>query len=167
MCHFLQARPLPAKMFNAPPMEFPANLEPIYECPAEGVCDQVLDVLNVYGNNNDKEGFVVYTTTWLGSLKLKEISEAMPKKGAAMILCAPQEPGRGHIETLALERGVTLLFHDHQSHATANPIIAQQTRKKIFDCLGHDSLGLSKDFAGHKKVRIVANGETARIYAVE
>lgn len=168
---FLQARPLPAKMFNAPPVEFPKDMQPIYECSAEGICDQELDLLNVYDNNNDKKGLVVYATSWMGSTQTSTLDRAMPKEGAAMIVYAT-EPGRGHIETLALERGVTLLFHDRNilikdyAKGAANPLIAK-TREVIHNCLGERALGLSNDFAGHKKVRIVADGKIARIYPVK
>ena len=163
---FLQARPLPAKMFEAPKVEFPTDLQPIYECSAEGVCDEVLDLLGVYENNNNKKGFVVYRTSWEGSNKRASLESAMPKEGAVMILSAT-EPGRGHIETLALERGVTLLFHNRKDlfYDNPDPIIAG-TRNSISKCFERRSLGLSGDFAGHKKVRIVANGKIARIYPV-
>lgn len=109
----LQVRPLPAKMFKIPDIQLPNDMPFLYECSCEGVCDEVLEILDVNKNNNEKKGLVIFASNWEGSQKIKQLERAMPKEGAVMILSVTVSGG-GHIETLASERGVTLLFHNRK-----------------------------------------------------
>jgi hypothetical protein len=173
MC-LLQVRPLPLKMFGVPKIKFPADIEHIYECWAEGTCDEVLDVLEFDQKNTDKNGLVVFNSSWEGSINYYSLRAAMPKQGAVMIL-VPSTPDRGHIETLALEKGLTILFHREEmpeDYSDDSPVkqttdYLRKDIRNLFDEPYVRLMGLCGSFAGHKKVRIVANGKVARIYPVD
>jgi hypothetical protein len=154
-------------MFTIPNVEFPVGIEPIFECAAEGICDEVLEVLDEADNNNQKDGLVVFRSGHMGSYASynEGLKRAMPKNGAAMVLI-PSDPGRGHIETLAQERGVVLLFEDEELRAGPAEEVRKNTRQRLLEA-SVDWRSERNNFSGHKKVRIVSNGKIARIYPVQ
>jgi len=159
--YFLQARPLPAKMFDSPKTEFPKDQQHIFECDSEGVCDQELDVLYAYQDNSQETGLVAMSHSHMMSFERNRIRRNLPKNGACIVYSA-SEPGNGHIETLALEKGLTLLFNERFSEPRDEESeIVRSTRNKIAqDLQDHRFM----DFAGHKKVRVVSDGRKARVY---
>lgn len=149
--HFLQCRPLPVKMFNRAVVEFPNDKPHIYESQSEGVCDEELEVLSPLGSNNEKTGLVCFNASALGSMQRGAILNAFPKNGAVMILVA-SNMNEGHIETLALEKGITLLFNERGS----TPESVSQNKRMRALLAANDNL----------KLRVVSDGRTARIYEV-
>lgn len=145
----LQCRPLPSKMFNRPKVEFPADTEHFFECDAEGVCDMELPLLNALNDNSNREGIVVFNSSEMASV-LSGISEACPKSGVVLILNS-SNIGHGHIETLALEKGLILLFGGDNT---------------MEDHSGRVKLLTKLEIGENQKFRVVSNGRKGRIYEI-
>lgn len=157
---FFQARPLPASMFTQIPVEFPKDQTPLYECPAEGRCDAILDVLNFDVQNGTRTGFMVYYRSFEHGSQRELFRSTMPQKGVVLIV-SPSVCGHGHLETLALEEGLVLLFNRDEDLSSSSPEM-RKIRQRLKEAL----FFVNGDFLGFKKVRVVSDGETARIYEV-
>ncbi|MEK9166912.1 MAG: hypothetical protein AAB836_01280 [Patescibacteria group bacterium] len=148
--YFLQCRPLPAKMFNRPKVEFPSDKPHFYECQSEGVCDLELDLLKEHERNDDRDGMVIFNSSHYGSMRTGEILRSFPKNGVVIVL-SRSELGHGHIETLAVGKGLTLLFGTDFNEES----IMATTKMRATASSGSD-----------KKFRVVSDGRKARVYEV-
>lgn len=163
----VQVRPLPSMMFTQQKIEFPTDIEPIAEMQAIGFCDGIFDILppvlearhEVDSKNHEKEGVVFFHKTFKGSFNMGGIQNACPKKGVVVLLHQSAH-GRGHVESIALEKGLVLVFTRLDSTKNIESIrqIGQVSRLKIRD--------ITSGAIKPGKLRIVANGSRARFYEV-
>lgn len=160
--NLLQARRLPPQFLKAVPVEFPEDQEPFLESNAVGAGDMELDVLPTRSGNTDKTGVVIFYRCY--SMSTMGIESYLPGKGAVIIL-SPSEEGRGHIETLCVERGLMCVFPSQMCPETDKEMspellqMFQMARNEFGEVTHYDS------FAGHKKVRIISDGMEAKVYA--
>ena len=68
-----------------------------------------LDLLKEHERNDDRDGMVIFNSSHYGSMRTGEILRSFPKNGVVIVL-SRSELGHGHIETLAVGKGLTLLF---------------------------------------------------------
>ncbi len=139
--HLLQTRPLPKKFAETSVVEFPDE-EPLFEAMAAGTGDVVLDVL--FDDNNDNElcGIRIFENSEGYSHKSKEL--CFPRSGAVAVLGQSRLTG-GHIETLAVERGLLCVFN-------VQSCTVEEAKTALRSC---------------KKVRVVMNGLISRVYKLE
>ena len=83
-------------------------------------------------------------------MRTGEILRSFPKNGVVIVL-SRSELGHGHIETLAVEKGLTLLFGTDFNEES----IMATTKMRATASSGSD-----------KKFRVVSDGRKARVYEV-
>lgn len=157
----VQTRPLPSQYLGKANIHFLVDMEPVFEGSGLGICDLELDILGKDDSNSGKEGVVIFHRSHGAGHFGPE--RYFPKKGVVAIL-AQSASGDGHIETRAIERGLMLVF---------NPESATLKNTKMLSALleGHhleDGLGVEviPHIQGHRRVRVVSDGLTAKIYLV-
>lgn len=160
----LQARTLPAHILHTSAITFPEQ-EHFYESAAIGAGDVQLDVLPATKSNSTKEGLVIFTRSYYGSML--NIENHLPGKGAVIVLSPSRENG-GHIETLCAERGLVCLFADAKTGRSR--MQEEEPEEWILDMFNkhRDELSIPSfsSFNGHTRVRVVADGLIGRIYPV-
>lgn len=158
----LQARPIPEKMLKPANIEFPEQ-EPIAIFNSLGVCDTILPVLSEplgvdqIRSNADKVGIVFYNTSHLGSEYFDCIEMSLPKEGVVVML-GNSAADHGHIETRAIEKGLTILCPKNNEEGMIGESLhlTGQVRAAIKEAMTNDASPL--------KYRVVSNGIEARIY---
>ncbi len=161
----VQVRLLPPHVLIPPPeVTFPES-EFLFESDAVGIGDMELDVLETLGHNGEKRGVVIFKQSQFVTNKKEGIHSCLPKEGAVAIL-NPSRENAGHIETLCVERGLLCLFMSKDSTHPMTParVILDNTVGVDFD--GSHIVDFSS-FAGHKRVRVVADNTTGRVYPVK
>lgn len=164
----VQVRPLPSVMFTQQKVEFPKDLEPIGEMHAVGFCDEVLDILPVVlsafeaeqSTNYKKTGITFFHTTWMGSCNMEGVEKACPQKGVVVLL-QETSAGRGHVETIALEKGLVLVFNrftNERGRIHSIGRVRQASRLQVRN--------ITSGIIQPAKLRVVANGTLARLYEV-
>ncbi len=152
--HMLQVRPLPSKMFSQRMIEFPEEKAHIAELDAFGCCDEVLEVL--HDRDVSKQRGISIITSSSGATTDPALRDRwLPKQGVVLFLQNQDDPGRGHLETLALEKGLVVVSVNDDRQAVA----------PIQDLIGLRAKAVGGS-DGAMKFRVVANGERARFYEV-
>ncbi|MBX7137960.1 MAG: PEP/pyruvate-binding domain-containing protein [Oligoflexia bacterium] len=160
-----QVRMLP-KIYTQPNgVSFPDRADWVYKGAAIGACDQLLDVLNPEEDNSEREGVVIFERNSAVSISGRGhhvLNLGYPKRGAVVVL-EPTIERDGHLETLAVERGLACIFHaDYVSRLERS---LQLGNVASFDQLPRFATKL--ELGGHTRLRIVANGLEGRIYPPE
>jgi hypothetical protein len=164
--NLLQVRHLPKNLLRTADVHFPEGKEPLHESDAIGVGDMVLDVLPPERENRERKGVVIFYRSY--GMSEQYIEQYLPKEGAVIILCPSQE-NFGHIETLCVERGLLCIFNSRSRMHTSDKGPPSPVLEAMFKKVDHRFVQITRfeDFAGHRRLNIVANGLRAKIYAAE
>lgn len=146
----VQGRPLPKKMFSVPQVDFPKETPYIAEFDSIGTCDETLEVLDPDYDLSDKKGISLIRNSEGATIHSDFRTTSLPKEGVVIMLTRSRA-GFGHMETLALEKGLVVLSANSDWRA----VEALQAAIKI-----------EVATISNTKFRVVSNGEKARIYAV-
>lgn len=165
--NLLQVRHLPSQLLSSASVKFPEDKQPLHESDAIGVGDMMLDVLPPQRSNAERKGVVIFYRSY--GMSEQYIEQYLPKEGAVIILC-PSRENFGHIETLCVERGLLCVFQSGSGGAErgednemspALRTMLSQASNRFSEITRYD------DFAGHRKLHIVADGLRAKIYPAE
>lgn len=163
--YLLQVRPLPKSFSEDSNVVFPEDLEPLYESAALGCGDFSLDILNPHEDNRDKTGVVIFDKSFMATESLSSqaipLDNRIPQHGA-VIICEASYDGHGHLETLALQRGVLLVFNDDvalfEHDLSTKAYMAQ---------FGLFPQKAESPFTGLDRVRVVSDGKDAKVYEIQ
>lgn len=170
--NIVQLRPLPRRWTTPISIAFPEQNH-FWSSFAVGTCDEVLDVLGADEENHRKKGVVIMSGSWMSSAMMHEIDQWLPGQGA-VVLIERTEQMRGHIETRALERGLTLLYVSTPLEASSRRTVADiQTAYGItrshlpFEKSMVDGPGVLPPHREFRRVRVVSNGLEGRLYLAD
>ena len=160
-----QSRDLPESFLEPANVTFPENQEPIWECSALGVCDEILDILPHSRDNVDRTGLVVYGSSTLGKNSGECPELYFPKSGVILVLCSPKNDYiDGHIETLAAAMGMTCLFTTLEDMDL--PECCQETLQGLGSQWSLTAINEVRSLRGHTRVRVVSDGIVGRVYLI-
>lgn len=152
---FVQVRPLPKRLFAAHEIQLPESNDYIAEFRSFGLCDAVYEVIDSR-NAFKHEGIVVFNSSEGATIgTLGNVVSSLPKKGVVMML-GRSNTFSGHVETLAVEKGLVVLSPHNGTGLQA-----------IRDEIQRDTLSASNGLREKVKLRVVSNGEIARVYSVK
>ncbi len=172
--HIVQVRPLP-QMNGVQKVEFPDQAPLMEFYSAEISCDKVFDVLRCDEDNREREGVVIFDSSFFGSNAVNQsaIVRAFPKQGV-LILMHPSRVNAGHIEMLAVSRKIPLLVPKRESndvHVIQNATKGNIEENNYGDGTSKISFGEGMfgydSFFGHTRLRIVSDGTIGRVYTVD
>ena len=152
-----QWRQLPKAYCQQTEVSFPSE-EPLFEGVGLSACDLLLDVLPASTENREKTGVVIFKRSFAGSLGFRP-EKYFPKEGAIVVL-TPSRDSSGHIETLAIEKGLVCIFSPGKGDSSGIMAFLAHTVEK------QDGMRvpIEDNLYGHRRVRIVADGLTGKIY---
>ena len=155
--HLIQQRRLPPSFLQRCTVTFPKDETSIFDGIALGSGDMELDVLPMREENRSKRGVVVFESSFWTSDQGPE--RYFPKEGAVVVR-GQSVPGGGHVETLALEKGLLCVTSAGSESRFMADARAQYSRRL-------NQIHILDSWQGFRRVRVVADGLNAKIYGVQ
>ena len=158
--NLVQARFLPKSFSEKKHMEFPEG-DALFAGRAVGIFDVTLPVLLNRRDNSEKEGVVLFNSSKYFSDNYNNVSEeTLPAAGGVVVL-GPSPKDFGHVETLAAEKGLALVFDDgYEIPNSRATLLKIQMRIPEGVQIGMDNLD------GYRTLRLVSDGLEGRVYGV-
>lgn len=158
--NLLQVRTLPKDYGRSAAIKFPDDLNELYSGRALGAVDKEFDILPFSSDNHTREGMIIFQESWCASIVNEDLMSYLPATGVVWVQ-GPSVAGGGHIETLAMERKLVLIY---------NPGIASRSGNVIMDFFRASAgVGIKpkkaiEEFRGLKRLRVVATGGECKVY---